>query len=99
MQQSSIQFGGLAQERQVLDVRATLRHRWMTFNNWLDQRSDFYSRIAEFDVTRRVAIRIGVVLPLLMMVAAVTAAEAPVVAIVAASISGWVVYRLNRNKV
>lgn len=67
-------------------------------NAWLDGKSEFYSRIAEFAVTRRAAIRIGIVLPLLMVVAAVAVEQAPVVSVLSATVSGWIVYRLNKGE-
>lgn len=67
-------------------------------NQWLDTKSAFYSRIAEFEVTRRVAIRIGVVFPLAMAVGAVCVEQAPIVSITAMSVSGWIVYRLNNGE-
>ena len=67
-------------------------------NNWLDSKSEFYSRIAEFDVTRRVAFRIGIVLPIAMVVAAACAEQAPLVTAAAMAVSGWIVYRLNKSE-
>ena len=75
-----------------------VRGLYRSFNLWLDARSAFYSRIAEFDVTRRVAIRIGVVFPLSMVVAAVWVEQNPLVSITAMGVSGWIVYRLNKGE-
>ena len=66
-------------------------------NKWLDTKSEFYSRIAEFEVTRRVAFRIGFVLPIAMVVAAACAEQAPLVT-AAMAVSGWIVYRLNKSE-
>jgi hypothetical protein len=41
------------------------------------------------------AIRIGIVLPLLLVIAAITVAKAPVVAVISGLISAWIVYRIN----
>lgn len=100
MQQQSINFEGY-----TLSPKAST-HTWKqrydsvksAINKWLDSKSEFYSRIAEFAITRRAAIRLGVVLPLAMIVAAVCVEQAPLVSIVAASVSGWIVYRLNHNE-
>lgn len=46
---------------------------------------------------RRAAIRIGVVLPLLMVVAAIAVEQAPLVSVLSASVSGWMVWRLNKG--
>ena len=75
-----------------------VRGLYRSVNHWLDARSAFYSRIAEFDVTRRVAIRIGVVFPLAMAVGAVCVEQAPIVSITAMGVSGWIVYRLNKSE-
>jgi hypothetical protein len=66
--------------------------------NWLDSKSEFYSRIADFKVTHRQAIRIGVILPLLMIVAGIAVVEQPIVACVAGFVSAWIVYRLNHSQ-
>ena len=75
-----------------------VRGLYRSVNLWLDARSAFYSRIAEFEVTRRVAIRIGIVLPLAMVVAAVCVEQNPLVSITAMGVSGWIVYRLNKGE-
>lgn len=75
-----------------------VRGLYRSVNRWLDARSAFYSRISEFEVTRRVAIRIGVVFPLSMVVAAVCVEQAPIVSITAMIVSGWIVYRLNKSE-
>lgn len=66
--------------------------------NWLDSKSEFYSRIADFKVTRRQAIRIGVILPLLMIVAGIAVVKQPIVACMAGFVSAWIVYHLNHQK-
>ena len=75
-----------------------VRGLYRSVNRWLDARSAFYSRIAEFEVTRRVAIRIGIVFPLSMVVAVACVERAPIVSITAMIVSGWIVYRLNKSE-
>ena len=75
-----------------------MRTTGRVINQWLNTKSVFYSRIAEFDVTRRVAIRVGIVLPLALVVGAVCVEQAPTVSLAAMSISGWIVYRLNKGE-
>ena len=75
-----------------------VRGLYRSVNRWLDARSAFYSRIAEFEVTRRAAIRIGIVLPLVMGVAVACVEQAPIVSITAMIVSGWIVYRLNKSE-
>lgn len=81
-----------------MSLRERMRTTGRVINQWLDTRSAFYSRIAEFDVTRRVAIRIGVVFPLAMGVAVACVEQAPIVSITAMIVSGWIVYRLNKSE-
>lgn len=73
-----------------------MRSTGRVINQWLDTKSAFYSRIAEFEVTRRVAIRVGIVLPLAMAVGVLCVEQAPLVAIAAMGASGWIAYRLNK---
>lgn len=64
---------------------------------WLDTKSEFYSRICEFTVTRRLVVRVNVV-SLCMILAAISIEQQPLVAITAAVTSGWLVYRLNAKE-
>ena len=97
MQQATINITA-SEVRQPVSLRERMRSTGRLVNEWLDTRSAFYSRIAEFEVTRRVAIRIGVVFPLAMAVGAVCVEQAPIVSITAMSVSGWIVYRLNKSE-
>lgn len=102
MQQTSINFEQGYALSPSASSRKTLKERIQSakssVNKWLDTKSEFYSRIAEFDVTRRVAIRIGVVFPLAMVVGAACAEQAPLVSLAAMGVSGWIVYRLNKGE-
>lgn len=97
MQQATINFTA-QQVRARVSLADKVRGLYRSVNRWLDARSAFYSRIAEFEVTRRVAIRIGVVFPLSMVVAAVCVEQNPMVSITAMGVSGWIVYRLNKGE-
>lgn len=81
-----------------MSLRERMRTTGRVVNQWLDTKSAFYSRIAEFEVTRRVANRVGVVFPLSMVVGAVCVEQAPLVVIAAMGASGWIAYRLNKGK-
>ena len=81
-----------------MSLRERMRTTGRVINQWLDTRSAIYSRIAEFEVTRRVAIRVGIVLPLAMTVGGLCVEQAPLVAIAAMGVSGWIVYRLNKGE-
>lgn len=102
MQQQTINFGqGYALSPSASGAKS-LKERIAgaikSVNNWLDTKSEFYSRVAGFTLTWRVAIRVGIVLPLAMVAAAVCVEQAPLVTVVAMGVSGWVVYRLNKDE-
>jgi hypothetical protein len=102
MQQTSINFEGYALNPSASSEKITLKERIQSakssVNNWLDTKSVFYSRIAEFEVTRRAAIRIGIVLPLAMGMTVACVEQAPLVSIAAMCVSGWIVYRMNQGE-
>lgn len=91
MQQATINFTA-SEVRQPVSLRERMRSTGRAINEWLDTRSAFYSRIAEFEVTRRVAIRVNLVtMAVLVVVAAVE--TAPVAALAAAVSAAWLMYR------
>ena len=57
MQQQTIHFDNSAEVQQPIDVRATIQRKIKSINLWLDSKSEVYSRICEFSVTRRLVIR------------------------------------------
>ena len=80
-----------------MSLRERMRSTGRAINEWLDTRSAFYSRIAEFEVTRRVAIRVNLVtMAVLVVVAAVE--TAPVAALAAAVSAAWLMYRSLMKK-
>lgn len=80
-----------------MSLRERMRSTGRAINEWLDTRSALYSRIAEFEVTRRVAIRVNLV-TVAMIVAAVAIETAPVAALAAALSVAWVMYRAMMQK-
>ena len=98
MQQTTIRFDHVLQEQQRVDVVAPLRKAVRAINRGLDSRSEFYSRMLGQDISWRKALRIGVVLPLLFVAAAVCVAHAPLIAGTSLACSGWIVYRLNQEE-
>ena len=80
-----------------MSLRERMRTTGRVINLWLDTKSAFYSRIAEFEVTRRVAIRVNLV-TVAMIVAAVAIETAPVAALAAALSVAWVMYRAMMKK-
>ena len=80
-----------------MSLRERMRTTGRVINQWLDTKSAFYSSIAEFEVTRRVAIRVNLVtMAVLVVVAAVE--TAPVAALAAAVSAAWLMYRSLMKK-
>ena len=96
MQQATINFTA-SEVRRPVSLRERMRTTGRVINQWLDTKSEFYSRIAEFDVTRRVAIRVNLV-TLAMIVAAVAIETAPVAALAAALSVAWLMFRILIGK-
>lgn len=94
--QQTINFGVEAQERKQLDVRATIQRKIKSINLWLDTKSELYSRIAEFSVTRRLVIRVNLI-TLCVIITAMAVAQQPLVALVSTLSAGYLVYRLNKK--
>ena len=94
--QQTINFGVEAQERKQLDVRATIQRKIKSINLWLDTKSELYSRIAEFAVTRRLVIRVNLI-TLCVIITAMAVAQQPLVALFSTLSAGYLVYRLNKK--
>lgn len=75
-----------------MSLGSKVRNLYRSVNRWLDADSHFYSRIAEFEVTRRTAIRVNMVT--VAMITLGLAAEAHIeVALMAALSAAWLMYR------
>ena len=99
MQQTTIRFDeAMKAQPQRVDVMAPMRKAVQVINRRLDSRSEFYSRLLGQAISWRKALRIGVVLPLLMVAVAVCGVEAPIVTITSLASAGWIVYRLNKGE-
>lgn len=98
MQQTTIQFDEALETRQPVDVMAPVRKRVQVINQWLDSRSEFYSRLLGQSISWRKALRIGVVLPCLMVAVIVCGIQAPMVTMTSLASAGWIVYRLNKEE-
>lgn len=94
--QQTIEFRAEAQERKQLDVRATIQRKIQSINLWLDTKSEFYSRICEFNVTRRLVLRINIV-TLCLCITAACVEQQPVASLVSALCAAYVVYRVNKT--
>ena len=95
--QQAINFEAQAQTvRPAINVRATIQRKIKSLNHWLDQRSEFYSRITEFPVTRRLVFRVNAV-SLCLTGAAVAIEQQPLFSTIAIGCAGWLVYRINKT--
>lgn len=95
--QQVIEFESSAKELQPIDVRATIQRKIKSLNHWLDAKSEFYSRICEFPVTRLLAIRINL-LSLCLILAALAIEQQPITSVVATICAGYLVYRINKSE-
>ena len=93
--QQVIEFESSAKQ-QPIDVRATIQRKIKSINLWLDTKSELYSRIAEFAVTRRLVIRVNLI-TLCVIITAMAVAQQPLVALVSTLSAGYLVYRLNKK--
>lgn len=80
-----------------VDIKAWLTGKAQSLSNWYNSRSKFYSRLAGFAVTWKTAVRVNL-FTLLVCITAIVAMQQPVVSIVSAACSAWVVYRLNADE-
>ena len=94
--QQVIEFESSAKQ-QPIDVRATIQRKIKSLNQWLDAKSEFYSRICEFSVTRRLVIRVNLV-SLCVIVAAVAIEQQPITSVVSTLCAGYLVYRMNKSE-
>ena len=79
------------------DVKSTVINHLAPINAWLDRKSEFYSRIADFTVTRRTVLRVNLITVCFFVgVAAVEAA--PVASLLSAACAAWTVRRLNKSE-
>lgn len=80
-----------------VDIKAWLTGKAQSLSGWYNSRSEFYSRLAGFNVTWKTAVRVNL-FTLLVCITAIVAMQQPVVSIVSAACSAWVVYRLNADE-
>lgn len=79
------------------DVKSTVINHLAAISRWLDRKSEFYSRIADFTVTRRTVLRVNLITVCFFVgVAAVEAA--PVASLLSAACAAWMVRRLNKSE-
>lgn len=86
-----------ATDQILADVKSTVTNKAAAINRWLDRKSEFYSRIADFTVTRRTVLRVNLITVCFFVgVAAVEAA--PVASLLSAACAAWTVRRLNKSE-
>ena len=95
--QQTIHFDKSAEVQQPIDVRATIQRKIKSINRWLDSKSEFYSHICEFTVTRRLVLRINLV-TLCLCTTAVCVEQQPITAFISALCAAYVVYRVNKSE-
>lgn len=79
-----------------VDIKAWLTGKAQSLSNWYNGRSEFYSKLCGFEVTRKLATRINL-LAVFVMIAVVVAFQQPIVTLTAAACSAWIVYRINAD--
>lgn len=94
--QQVIEFDSSEKGQLPIDVRATIQRKLKSLNHWLNSKSEFYSRICEFSVTRRLVIRVNLV-SLCVGLAAVAIEQQPITSVVSTLCAGWIVYRINKT--
>ena len=82
--------------QRTFSIKEWTKAKGAFINLWLNSKSQFYSQICEFPVTRLLAIRINLV-ALCLIVAAVAIEQQPVAAVVSALCAAWLVYRVNKT--
>ena len=95
--QQVIEFESSVKEQQPIDVRATIQRKIKSINLWLDSKSEFYSRIVEFPVTRRLVLRVNAV-SLCVIVSAAAIEQQPITSVVSTLCAGYLVYRINKSE-
>lgn len=93
--QQVIGFDSSAKEQQPIDVRATIQCKIKSLNLWLNQKSEFYTHICEFPVTRLLAIRINL-LSLCLILAAIAIEQRPAISVASALCAAYLAYRINK---
>lgn len=95
--QQVIEFDSSAKQQQPIDVRATIQRKIKSLNIWLDAKSEFYSGICEFAVTRRLVIRVNLV-TLCVGLAAIAIEQQPITSVISTLCAGYLVYRINKQE-
>lgn len=79
------------------DVKSTVIKHLAAISHWLDRKSEFYSRIADFPVTRRTVLRVNLI-TVCFFVGVAAVETAPVASLLSAACAAWTVRRLNKSE-
>ena len=71
--------------------------RTFSLKEWMNAKSNFYTHICEFPVTRLLAIRINL-LSLCLILAALAIEQQPAIAAISALCAAYLVYRMNKSE-
>lgn len=83
--------------QRTFSIKEWAKVKGASVNKWLNTKSELYSRICEFSVTRRLVIRVNLV-SLCLLVAAMAVEQQPVASVVSALCAAYLVYRLNKKE-
>ena len=79
--------------QQTISVRAA--QRAFSLKEWMNAKSNFYTHICEFPVTRLLAIRINL-LSLCLILAAIAIEQRPAISVASALCAAYLAYRINK---
>ncbi len=98
VQQQTISFDPQVVQSEAQPLKERAQEFKDSINGWLDSRSAFYSRVMGESITRRQSLRVGIMLPVALVVAAVCVEQAPLVAMLSGIVAAWVTYRCNHSE-
>lgn len=78
----------------IVDI---FHHNMVIVHQWMDKKSEFYSRICEFSVTRRLVIRMNV-LAMSILTGIICAEQLPVITVACLAVASLLVYQLNKEE-
>ncbi|MDD7461552.1 MAG: Tat pathway signal protein [Prevotellaceae bacterium] len=96
MQQTKV-FEAQSQVRPAIDVRATIRCKIKSVNQWLDQKSKFYSHICGEEVTRRSVLHCNAAF-IALGFSAIAIEQRPLLSVVGFMVTAYLVYLINTEE-
>ena len=95
--EQTINFSAAQVSTQVTPAGEKARELAIVIKHWYNSKCEPMSRIAEFDVTWRVVILVNIV-TLLLIVAAIAVAQAPLATLTGIAVAAFLTYRINHVK-